>query len=294
MPIPSNYRDICEMLIKASDAGRVNWLEEGDTHVVRLPDYNLNLWSGEEEGRSFIALGLKTPGQKGLIDSWYVDEAEEDFEVLHRLLGAARHSSSRVAQKLDELRKLLQGDGKIGLDDTEAVTAEGGIPGWTTVGNWEVREEQIANWEHGSDRIRGKHRGTALWREHLPSTCTVKFEACLLQNRGGDEIDVIVGDSMVLYYSAGVRLDYMTNDVGQMGKDIKRDPNKKLVPFEKPQVARWYVFKIIKTSEKATLLIDDKQAMDITWGPRTPFRERLGFHHWNDEVEFRNLRVEET
>jgi hypothetical protein len=119
MPIPSNYRDICEMLINASDAGRVNWLEEGDTLVVRLPDYNLNLWSGEEEGRRFIALGLKTPGQKGLIDNWYVDEGDEDFAALQRLWGAARHNSHRVAQKLDELRRLLQSADKIGLDDTE-------------------------------------------------------------------------------------------------------------------------------------------------------------------------------
>lgn len=294
MPIPSNYRDICEMLIKASDAGRVNWLEEGDTFVVRLPEYNLNLWSGEEEGRSFIALGLKTPGLKGLIDSWYVDEGEEDFGVLQRLLGAASHNSHRVAQKLDELRKLLKGDGKIGLDDTEPMSTQGSLPGWTIVGNWQVREEQIANWEHGPDWIRGKHRGTVLWREPLPFTCTVRFEACLLQNSGGDEIDVIVGDSMALYYSMGVRLDYMTNDVGQLGQDLKRDSNKKLVPFEKPQLRKWYAFSIIKTSEKATLLIDNALAMDITWGTRTPFRERLGFHHWDNQVEFRNLRVEKT
>lgn len=280
------------MLIQASDAGRVNWLEEGDTLVVRLPEYNLNLWSGEEEGRRFIALGLKTPGQKGLIDNWYVDDGEEDFAALERLWGAARHNSHRVAQKLDELRRLLQGDGKIGLDDTEAMTARADIPGWTIVGSWEVREEQKTNWEMGADWIRGKDRGTVLWREHLPAVCKVRFDACLVQNKGGDEIDVIVGGSMALYYSAGVRLDYMTNDVDRTSNDLKRDPNKKQVPWEKPQVGKWYTFTVIKTNEKATLAIDDKQVMDITWGPRTIFEGRLGFHHWQNTVEYRNLRVE--
>lgn len=105
------------MLIKASDAGRVNWLDEAGTLVVRLPDYNLNLWSGEENDTRFIAFGLKTPGQKGLIDNWYVEEGDEDFAVLQMLWAAARHNSHLIAGKLDELRKLLQGDDKIGLDE---------------------------------------------------------------------------------------------------------------------------------------------------------------------------------
>jgi hypothetical protein len=41
-------------------------------------------------------------------------------------------------------------------------------------------------------------------------------------------------------------------------------------------------------------MIDDKYVMDITWGPRTMFGGRLGFHHWGSEVEFKSLRVEKT
>jgi hypothetical protein len=166
------------------------------------------------------------------------------------------------------------------------------LPGWKIIDNWEVREEQVGDWELGPDWVRGNQKGTVLWREHLPAVCEVRFEACLLQSNGGDEIDVLVGDSMALYYAEGVRLDYMTSEHDHI--DFKRDSHKKLVPWEKPQVGKWYAFTVIKTSEKATLIIDGKWVMDITWGPRTIFEGRLGFHHWNNKVEFKNLCVGKT
>jgi hypothetical protein len=271
------------MLIKASDAGRVNWLEEGDTLVVRLPEYNLNLWSGAEGGKTFIAFGLKAPGQKGLIDNWYVEEGEEDFAVLETLWRTARHSSHRVAQKLDELRKLLQGDDRIGLDDT---TTEGSIPGWTIVGNWEVPTENKGNWEFGGDWVRGNGAGTVLWREHLPNTGKIRFEACLLEVFGSDEIDVVVGDSMALYFSGGVRLDYMTDD-------LERERNKSAVAWPKPQLGQWYKFTVAKTTDKCILMIDGKRVMDIPCDlGRTRFRGRIGFAHWQNRIEFRNLSIE--
>jgi hypothetical protein len=166
------------------------------------------------------------------------------------------------------------------------------LPGWKIIDSWEIREQQVADWELGPDWVRGSRRGTVLWREHLPALCEVRFEACLLQNDGGDEIDVIVRDSMALYYGEGVRLDYMTNEHDEI--DLKRDRNKKLVQWERPQVGKWYAFTVIKTNEKATLTIDGKPAMDITWGPRTMFWGRLGFQHWDNKVEFRHLRVGKT
>jgi hypothetical protein len=171
-------------------------------------------------------------------------------------------------------------------------SASEALPGWKIIDNWEVREEQVADWELGPDWIRGNQRGTALWREHLPAMCEVRVEACLLQNNGGDEIDVIVGNSMALYYAEGVRLDYMTNEHDHI--DLKRDSNKKLVRWERPQVGKWYAFTVIKMTEKATLILDGKQVMDIPLGPRTIFEGRLGFHHWNNKVEFKNLRVTKT
>src|ERR1022692_738665 len=182
MPIPYNYRDICEMLMKASHAGRVNWLDEGDTLVVRLPEYNLNLWRGEDNAKRFVAFGLKTPGQKGLIDNWYVEDGDADFPALQSLWEAAKHNSRDVAQKLDQLRQLLQGEDRIGLDEADPITIEGIIPGWTIVGNWEVPENNVDNWEFGDDWIRGKNSGTVLWRQPIPNTARVSFEARLVEN----------------------------------------------------------------------------------------------------------------
>jgi hypothetical protein len=121
MPIPDNYRDICEKLLEVSEAGRVNWLEEGATYTVRFPKFNLDIWSGldMESDKQFVALGLKDPSGGGLLDNWYVDEDDRDFEGLRALYASARRHSSRVRENLEELRRLLGSKDRIGLDDTK-------------------------------------------------------------------------------------------------------------------------------------------------------------------------------
>jgi hypothetical protein len=174
----------------------------------------------------------------------------------------------------------------IGKESAPGMTTEGSIPGWTIVGNWEVPKTNIENWEFGSDCIRGKNSGTVLWQEHLPNTGKIRFEARLVEVFGSDEIDVLVGDSMVLYYSQGVRLDYMTDD-------LTRDRNKNMVVWPKPQLGQWYKYTVVKTSDKCILMIDGKRVMDIPWDlGRTSFRGRIGFAHWHNRIEFRNLHIE--
>jgi hypothetical protein len=121
MPIPDNYRDICEMLLEASNALRVNWVEEGGFFVVRFPQFDLNIWSGvdRDSEKQFVALGLKEPGGRGLLDNWYVEEGDRDFEALQALYASAKRQSHQVAEKLEELRRVLRGKGKVGLDDTK-------------------------------------------------------------------------------------------------------------------------------------------------------------------------------
>jgi len=119
MPIPSEYRDICDMLLKATNAGRVNWItKEGDFKVI-LPEYTFIIWSGtdEESNKEFVAVSLKLPGDRKSIDNWYVEEGDVDFEKLTELVGKARRYAHRVPEKLDSFRKLLKGLAKIGLEE---------------------------------------------------------------------------------------------------------------------------------------------------------------------------------
>jgi hypothetical protein len=174
-----------------------------------------------------------------------------------------------------------------GRQETGPGNRHKGKHGWLIIGNWEAQEEEIENWEFEGDLVRGLNTGTLLWQQHLPSKGRIRFEARLVAVLGSDEIDVVVGDSMVLYYSAGVRLDYMTDD-------LTRDRNKKLVTWPKPRIGQWYAFSIVKTNGKCELLIDGKRVMDIPYDVRrTRFRGRIGFAHWHNRVEFRNLRIED-
>jgi len=167
-------------------------------------------------------------------------------------------------------------------------SASEALPGWRIIDNWEVQEKEGENWHFGVDWIRGMNSGTALWQEHLPNTGRIRFEACLLEDLGSDEIDVIVGDSMVLYYSAGVRLDYMTDD-------LNRDRNKNMVAWPKPQPGQWYKYTVVKAVDKCMLMIDGKRVMDIPWDlGKTIFRGRIGFAHWHNRVEFRNVQIEKA
>jgi hypothetical protein len=173
----------------------------------------------------------------------------------------------------------------INKESAPGMTTKGSIPGWTIVGNWEVQENEIENWEFGDDWIRGKNFGTVLWQQRLPNTGRIGFEARVVEDLGSDEIDVLIGDSMALYYSAGVRLDYMADD-------LSRDRGKNMVAWPKPQLGQWYRYIVAKTSEKCILMIDGQRVMDIPWDRgKTKFRGRIGFSHWHNRIEFRNLQI---
>jgi hypothetical protein len=115
MPIPNDYLDICEMLLDATMKGRVNWTEEGLFFAVRLPEYRFEIWSGtDEENRPFVAAGLRGPTDRGLLDNWYVEEGDKDYNMMFRLISEARRKARRLPEKLDSLRKLLKSGSIIG------------------------------------------------------------------------------------------------------------------------------------------------------------------------------------
>ena len=214
----------------------------------------------------------------------------KEWLYLRPLVFLLRPAVQRIVERsgLPVVSQVTFAGGGMPIDkaSVSAMTIEGSVPGWKIVGNWEVQEKEIENWEFGLDWIRGKNSGTVLWQEHLPNTGRIRFEARLVEDLGSDEIDVLVGDSMALYYSAGVRLDHMTDD-------LTRDRNKNMVAWPKPQLGQWYRYIVAKTNDKCILMIDGQRVMDIPWDRgKTSFRGRIGFAHWHNRIEFRNVHIE--
>ena len=166
-------------------------------------------------------------------------------------------------------------------------TVVAGRPGWKVDGKWEIREVESSNWETGPDCIRGKESGTALWNEPLPKACRIEFEARITADKGSDEIDVIVGDVMMLYYRDGVRLDWMN-------EDLNRDRNKRMVGRPAPQLSKWYRYLLEVTDKnKCTATIDGEKILDFDCNlGRSSFTGRLGFAHWRNSIEVKNLRID--
>jgi hypothetical protein len=175
------------------------------------------------------------------------------------------------------------------MDDSESTLgAVEGRPGWKVVGNWEVQEKETTNWEIGPDGFDGKHEGHILSRTPLPRVCRVEFEARITANEGSDEIDVIVGDVMMLYYGAGVRLDWMTEEVHN------RERNKKMVGRPAPEVNRWYRYSLDVTDKgKCTASIDGEKVVEFDYNfRRTWSTGRFGFAHWRNTIQVRKLKIE--
>ncbi len=107
MPIPEDYRDICQMLIEATQAKRVKWTaKKGGFVGVQLPDFRFELWNGfdQESNTEFVGVGLKDV--KGILfDNWYVEEGDQDFDLLRGLWGSASRQAAGVADKLEVLRR---------------------------------------------------------------------------------------------------------------------------------------------------------------------------------------------
>jgi hypothetical protein len=118
MSIPKEYDEICNMLLDATKQGRVNWFERGGSFVVRLPDFDFEIWSGTSEpgDTRFVAIGLKDSKGRVLLDDWFVDQGRPEFTRLDELCAAARRHAYRVSQKLEQMRSLLIGGGQIGLE----------------------------------------------------------------------------------------------------------------------------------------------------------------------------------
>lgn len=158
-------------------------------------------------------------------------------------------------------------------------------PGWRFKDSWEILEQHLTSWEIQDDRVLGKEGGIILHRDKLPRNCVLEFDATLLENNGSDEIDVIFWDVMILFYREGIRQDIMT-------EDLQRKPGTPTAVIRPPEIGRTYHFKIERRQTEGYYSIDGKQLLAFgCYHGGTVTRERYGFWHWKNKVEFKNVRL---
>lgn len=119
MPIPNDYRELTSSLASLTDQGRVNWKYDGFGVEVLLEDDRLNLWAGTDEHteQRFVSFALKD--RRGeTIDSWYVDEADIDYDPMNRFFLAAKRHALGIPDRLARIQSAIRKDGVIGKKDT--------------------------------------------------------------------------------------------------------------------------------------------------------------------------------
>ncbi|MBN2319304.1 MAG: hypothetical protein JXR49_09520 [Acidobacteria bacterium] len=125
MPIPKEYREICEMLLQATKDRRVNWFTQGSINAVFFQDFRLELWAGTDEaGNKFIAMGIRDPKSKNLADDWYVEEKEEEFDLMRNLYDSVRRQTGKVEQRIEELKDSLKAGKSVGISAQDLLIIE--------------------------------------------------------------------------------------------------------------------------------------------------------------------------
>ena len=160
MPIPKEYRDICEMLSKATADKRVTWIVDGTTYALHLPDFSFELWGGtDEQSNEFVAVGLREPESRTTVDNWFVEESDQDFPMMRDLYASVRRQTGNVSQKLQALRELLKTGQNIGTADLLTIeSAQYGAQGkWSEVAD--ILRRRIAAGRIDNFRVNNESMG---------------------------------------------------------------------------------------------------------------------------------------
>lgn len=117
MPIPNDYTDIVRKLAETTDQGRVIWSEVTFGYEVAILKSRLRIYSGtDEDDRGFVSVTLNDANGKN-IDNWYVDQGEQDFDFMYRLVAAAKRYAHGIPDRLSAIKTALESSKMIGGDD---------------------------------------------------------------------------------------------------------------------------------------------------------------------------------
>ena len=115
MPIPSDYRDIVVSLLEKTDTGHVHWKRERFGIEVEVENSKFTLWAGTDENsdEAFVAFSLNE-ANGATLDSWYVDENDEDYDLMRRFFAAAKRYAHGIPQRLSSLKESIENLGYVG------------------------------------------------------------------------------------------------------------------------------------------------------------------------------------
>jgi hypothetical protein len=108
MPIPNDYREVIAILFEKTEQGALNWVDDGSNISVKVDQSKFSLWSGvdEKSDESFVAFGLVNSANK-IIDSWYLDEPEFEYQEVLRLFRSAKRHANGVPSLLKSLTQQI-------------------------------------------------------------------------------------------------------------------------------------------------------------------------------------------
>lgn len=104
MPVPKDYQEIISAIIEKTDQGALDWIDENLHVSVNVDLSTFRLWSGSDEhtDEGFVAFGLYGASGK-VLDSWYLDESDADYQVVFNLYRAAKRHANGVPSLLHTL-----------------------------------------------------------------------------------------------------------------------------------------------------------------------------------------------
>ena len=112
MPIPNAYRETVVVLAASTAAGQIGWKPHEAGFIAEVGGSTLRVWDGadKETNHEFVAFGLLDPKGKHL-DSWYIDDGDEDFLLMTRLLVDVRRAALGIPDRLRSIIEALREKG---------------------------------------------------------------------------------------------------------------------------------------------------------------------------------------
>jgi hypothetical protein len=104
MPIPADYREIVRLLSEKTEEGALNWTDNSLQVSAEVNASIFRVWAGVDEQTNewFVAFGLFDADGK-VLDSWYLDESDDEYQVVHRLYREAKRHAAGVPTLLKNL-----------------------------------------------------------------------------------------------------------------------------------------------------------------------------------------------
>jgi len=222
-------------------------------------------------------------------------ELDQLMEAVEAILGVA--PSPNTPEPPELAKQLSQG-----IQELLDVMTREPLPGYKFIEDgdgkdrwrWEIRAEETDWKDLGKDWVSGKEQkpvGIIFHQVILPKNADIEFEAEMKESGDGPQIDVVISDVAIQFTKGGIRWAKVGENLGY-DKLINPEDKKTYTPPPRLAVGVCFKFKVEKRGSGVSYFIDDKKITSFSYKCRVDVLEdRLGFYHWHNKVEFRNIRI---